>query len=95
MRPPGRKALAAILKTVIVKYDHLFGFSFPYIMLMHQSPTDGKRHRYHHFHVEFYPPHRSRDKIKYLAGCESGAGMFINDTIAEEKAAELRACRSR
>lgn len=95
MKPPERKALAAILKKVIAKYDNLFGFSFPYIMLMHQSPTDGKPHRYHHFHVEFYPPHRSRDKIKYLAGCESGAGMFINDTIAEEKAAELRSCKPR
>jgi hypothetical protein len=29
--------------------------------------------------------------LKYLAGSESGAGMFINDTLAEDKAAELRA----
>jgi len=29
-------------------------------------------------------------KLKYLAGSETGAGMFINDTLAEEKAAELR-----
>jgi UDPglucose--hexose-1-phosphate uridylyltransferase len=85
-----RWALAGILKTVLAKYDHLFGFSMPYIMLMHQTPTDGRRHRSHHFHIEFYPPHRSADKIKYLAGCESGAGTFINDTIVEEKAAELR-----
>jgi len=85
--------LAGVLKTVLVKYDNLFGFSFPYIMLMKQSPTDGKKHPYHHFHIEFYPPHRSRDKIKYLAGCESGAGTFINDTVAEEKAAELRRTR--
>jgi UDPglucose--hexose-1-phosphate uridylyltransferase len=85
--------LAGILKTVLAKYDNLFGFSFPYIMLMHSSPTDGRKHAYHHFHIEFYPPHRSRDKIKFLAGCESGAGTFINDTIAEEKAAELRRTR--
>jgi len=88
-----RWALAGILKTILVKYDNLFGFSMPYIMLMHQTPTgETARRRYssHHFHVEFYPPHRSRDKIKYLAGCESGAGTFINDTIVEEKAAELR-----
>ena len=83
-------SLAGILKTILVKYDGLFGFPFPYMMLMHQTPTDGKRHKYHHFHIEFFPPHRSREKIKYLAGCESGAGTFINDTIPEEKAAELR-----
>jgi len=85
--------LAGILKTVLMKYDSLFGFSFPYIMLMHQEPTDGHQYRHHHFHIEFFPPHRSADKIKYLAGCESGAGTFINDTIPEEKAAELRRCR--
>jgi UDPglucose--hexose-1-phosphate uridylyltransferase len=90
MTPAERWALAGLLKTVLVKYDNLFGFSMPYIMLMHQAPTDGRAHRSHHFHIEFYPPHRTRDKIKYLAGCESGAGTFINDTIVEEKAAELR-----
>jgi len=83
--------LAEMLKTVLVKYDHLFGFSFPYMMVMHQRPTDGADYGYYHFHIEFYPPHRTATKIKYLAGCESGAGTFINDTLAEEKAAELRA----
>lgn len=85
-----RTDLAPILKTVLMKYDGLFGFSFPYMMLMHQSPVDGGEYPYYHFHVEFYPPHRAKDKLKYLAGCETGAGTFINDTSAEEKAEELR-----
>jgi len=80
---------ARILKTITQKYDNLFGFSFPYIMVMHQAPCD-KQYPYYHFHVEFYPPHRSKTKLKYLAGCESGAGTFINDTVPEEKAQELR-----
>lgn len=83
--------LAVLLKIILQKYDHLFNFSFPYMMIMHQKPTDGKSYPYYHFHIEFYPPYRSRDKIKFLAGSESGAGAFINDTLAEEKAAELRA----
>lgn len=83
-------ALARILKMVLMKYDNLFGFSLPYIMVMHQEPTTGEVYDHYHFHIEFYPPHRSRDKLKYLAGCESGAGSFINDTAPEEKAAELR-----
>jgi len=29
--------------------------------------------------VEFYPPNRTRDKLKYLAGSELGAGAFIID----------------
>ena len=84
------KNLSLILKTVLVKYDRLFDFSFPYIMLMHQAPTDGRKHEYTHWHMEFFPPYRTEKKVKYLAGCEAGAGSFINDTLAEEKAAELR-----
>ncbi|MBF0547940.1 MAG: galactose-1-phosphate uridylyltransferase [Candidatus Riflebacteria bacterium] len=82
--------LAILMKSVLQGFDKLFGVSFPYIMAIHQRPTDGKDHDYYHFHIEFYPPLRSAKKIKYLAGSEAGAGMFINDTLAEEKAAELK-----
>ncbi|MCA1594992.1 MAG: galactose-1-phosphate uridylyltransferase, partial [Chloroflexi bacterium] len=82
--------LAAILKLVLLKFDALWGISLPYMMVLHQSPTDGEPHDEFHFHIEFYPPYRTPEKLKYLAGVESGAGTFINDTLAEEKAAELR-----
>jgi UDPglucose--hexose-1-phosphate uridylyltransferase len=75
---------------VLQKYDHLWGFPLPLIMVMHQRPTDGRRHPGCHFHIEFTPPHRSPDRLKYLAGCETGAGTFINDTRAEDTAQELR-----
>ncbi len=91
-RPAEEKGLAEILKWVTLKYDNLFQFSFPYMMLLHQSPTRGK-FPYFHFHIEFYPPHRSKDKLKYLASVETGGGSFLNDSVAEEKAAELRAIR--
>jgi UDPglucose--hexose-1-phosphate uridylyltransferase len=86
-----QRDLAAILKTVLVAFDKLFDLSFPYMMVLHQRPVDGGDYDYYHFHIEFYPPLRTATKLKYLAGSESGAGMFINDTLAEEKAAELRA----
>ncbi|MFH1074064.1 MAG: galactose-1-phosphate uridylyltransferase [Candidatus Firestonebacteria bacterium] len=89
------KNLSTMLKTILVKYDKLFNFSFPYIMLMHQAPTDGKLHKEIHWHIEFYPPYRTEKKVKYLAGCEAGAGSFINDTLAEEKAAELRKIKTK
>ena len=85
-----RRALAAILKVVLLKYDNLWGFALPFVMVMHQRPTDGRRYPGCHFHIEFTPPYRSRDRLKYLAGCETGAGTFINDTTAEAKAQELR-----
>jgi len=43
-----------------------------------------------HVHVELYPPLRSADKLKFLAGSEQGAGTFISDTLPEESAAKLR-----
>ncbi|CAN5521775.1 galactose-1-phosphate uridylyltransferase [soil metagenome] len=82
--------LARILKTVLVKYDQLFGFSLPYIMALHQRPTDGADHESFHLHIELYPPNRTERKLKYLAGSETGAGAFINDTLPEETAERLR-----
>jgi UDPglucose--hexose-1-phosphate uridylyltransferase len=82
--------LAALMKTLLVAYDKLFDISLPYMMVIHQRPSDGEDYDYYHFHIEFYPPLRTKTKLKYLAGSETGAGTFINDTLAEEKAAELR-----
>jgi len=59
-------------------------------MVCHQAPTDGAAHPESHLHFEFYPPLRTATKLKYLAGCEAGAGNFIMDKLAEESAAELR-----
>ncbi|HYP50763.1 MAG TPA: galactose-1-phosphate uridylyltransferase [Pyrinomonadaceae bacterium] len=83
--------LAEILKQVLVAFDKLFNVSFPYMMVLHQKPADGENYDFYHFHIEFYPPLRTATQLKYLAGSETGAGMFINDTLAEDKAAELRA----
>ena len=66
-------------------------FSLPYMMVMHQKPTDGKDWPGSHFHIEFYPPYRTPVKLKYLAGCETGAGTYVNDTLPEDKAKELKA----
>ena len=87
-----RADLARAMKQLLVAYDSLWGFSLPYIMAMHQAPTDGGEYAdCYQFHIEFYPPYRTKDKLKFLAGSEAGAGVYINDTLAEEKAQELRA----
>jgi UDPglucose--hexose-1-phosphate uridylyltransferase len=82
-------SLARTLKALLEKYDRLFHMPLPYVMAMHQKPP-GRGGAHHHFHIEFYPPNRSRDKLKYLAGSELGAGAFILDARAEDTAAELR-----
>jgi UDPglucose--hexose-1-phosphate uridylyltransferase len=88
---PERRDLAAVLKKLLVGYDNLFGFSLPYMMVMHQAPTDGGDHEgVAHFHVEFYPPNRTADKLKYLAGSETGAGAYVVDVLPEATAGTLR-----
>jgi UDPglucose--hexose-1-phosphate uridylyltransferase len=82
--------LANILKDILTKFDNLFGFSFPYMMVFHQKPTDGRDYHYYHFHIEFYPPYRERDKLKFFASVETGAGTITYDYSPEDKAKELR-----
>jgi UDPglucose--hexose-1-phosphate uridylyltransferase len=81
--------LAALIKKVRMKYDNLYGFPMPLMMLLRQSPVTGD-YPYFHFHIDFFPIQRSATKLKYIAGVESGAGTFLNDTVAEQKAKELR-----
>ena len=82
--------LAIIFKQVLTAFDKLFDVSFPYIMAINNRPSDEADYSFFDFHIEFYPPMRTATKLKFLAGSEAGAGMFINDTLPEEKAAELR-----
>lgn len=84
---------AAALEDVLLMFDNLWRAPFPYVMALHQAPTDGKDYSAFHFHVEFHPPLRKPGLLKYLAGPEIGGGNFIADTSPEDKAAELRAAR--
>ena len=87
---PQRMDLARALKTVLLKYDGLWGRPFPYLMAWYQAPTDGEPHPEAHLHAQFYPPYRTRDRLKYLAGTELAAGFFAMDALPEEKARELQ-----
>ena len=78
------------MQAVLVKYDNLWQMPFPYVMALHQAPTDGVQHAGFHFHAEFHPPLRKPNLLKYLAGPEIGGGSFLSDTAPEDKAAELR-----
>ena len=82
------RLLAECLQTLTRGYDTLFARPFPYVMVVHQAPTD--RGFQGHLHVEFYPPLRTADKLKYPAGSEQGAGTFVGDTLPEDCAEALR-----
>ena len=82
---------AAVLKSILVRFDNLWQMPFPYVMPLHQAPTDGGDYSGFHFHIEFHPPLRKPNLLKYLAGPEVGGGNFLSDTAPHERAADLRA----
>jgi UDPglucose--hexose-1-phosphate uridylyltransferase len=86
--PQELSSLSVGLQAIARGYDALFDRPFPYMMVVHQAPTDGDLQG--HLRVEFYTPLRSATKLKYLAGSEQGAGAFISDKLPEQAAAELR-----
>ncbi len=83
--------LAAAIKNAAGTLDSLFDYTFPYMMCIHQAPVNSGDVSDFHFHIEFYPPMRSRDKQKFNASSETGAWAHCNPTCPEEKAEELRA----
>jgi UDPglucose--hexose-1-phosphate uridylyltransferase len=87
--PAELRALGRSLQRIVRGFDALFARPFPYVMVVHQAPTGAAGGR-GHLHVEFYPPLRTADKLKYLAGSEQGAGAYISDVLPEESAAALR-----
>ena len=88
--------LAQILQETAGMLDSLFDYTFPYMMCMYQNPVNGEDvSDCYHFHIAFYPPMRSADKIKFNASSETGAWAHCNPTAPEEKAKELREAHKR
>ena len=85
-------ALAMIYREVLARFDNLFAMPFPNITVFQNAPVGGDTDpEPYHFHIEFYPPLRSPDKLKYMAGFESGGGNIVNPSLPRESAAALRA----
>lgn len=83
------KDLSYLLKKVLLKFDKLWNRPFPYLMTINQAPVKGD-FPFAHLFFQITPPYRSKDKLKFLAGTELGAGVFVNDSLPEDKAEELK-----
>lgn len=86
--------LADILKKVTGSFDTLFDRLFPYMMCIHQTPVNCEEYKdskdYYHFHIEFYPPLRDANRIKYYASSEMGAWAACNTLAVEQTSEQLR-----
>jgi UDPglucose--hexose-1-phosphate uridylyltransferase len=84
-----RDALSAMLKQILVRYDNLFGTSFPYSMGWHGAPYDDDVAHWQ-LHAHFYPPLlRSATVRKFMVGFEM-LGEAQRDLTPEAAAAQLR-----
>ena len=84
-------SLAAIYSEVMIRYDNLFQMPFPNITIFQNAPcSKAVDPEPFHFYIEFCTPLRSRDKLKYMAGFETGGGNIINPSLPNKSAEELR-----
>jgi UDPglucose--hexose-1-phosphate uridylyltransferase len=87
---PQRDGLADLLVDVLARLDRLFDSPLPYMLWIHQRPTDGGPWPEAHLHVHIVSPMRSPDVQRYVAAGELGSGVFVNPVVPEDAAAALR-----
>lgn len=87
--PPELDELGDFQLDLLGRFARLFATPAPYISAWHQAPVRIGRRDFA-LHLELFTPRRSDDKLKYLAGAESGMDAFANDVLPEQAAARLR-----
>ena len=86
-----REAFGPLYLDVLRRFDALFGRPAPYIAAWHQAPVaDTEARRAFAAHLQVLSIRRAPGKLKYLAGTESGMGVWNNDIVPEEAAHRLR-----
>ncbi len=89
LRGAARAELPEVLHDLFGRFAQLFDKPAPYISGWHQAPVRTGREDFA-LHLELFTLRRANDKLKFLAGSESGMGAFANDIVPEAAAARLR-----
>lgn len=85
-----RDDFAVVYLEVLRRLDGLYDKPLPYIAAWHQAPVRTGR-ELSWLHLEVFSVLRSADRLKYLAGTESGMAVWISDITPEQVASRLRA----
>ncbi len=89
LSPTQRAAFGPLYLDLLTRLDALYDAPLPYIAAWRQAPVDVGRDVWG-LHLAVFSIRRSADKLKYLAGSESGMGAFVSDVVPEAVAARLR-----
>lgn len=84
-----RAELPEVYLDLLGRFARLFDRPAPYISAWHQAPVRAGRADFG-LHLELFTIRRTSDKLKYLAGSESGMDAFANDVAPEAAAEALR-----
>ena len=83
--------LAELYQQMAKTYNVLFQRESPNISLIYNAPCDGHADNANwQLHIVMQPPLREPDKLKYLAGYESGSANIVNPVQPEIAADSLR-----
>lgn len=82
--------LGHVLGEGLRRLDALFGAPMPYMLWVHQRPTDGNVWPQAHVHIHVAPLLRGPGVARYVAAGELGSGVYFNPVVPEEAAATLR-----
>jgi UDPglucose--hexose-1-phosphate uridylyltransferase len=85
-----RDEIAVLYKRIVSALDLLYDTPTPYIAAWHQAPVRRARDTAR-LMLQVTSPRRAADKLKYLAGSETGMGAFVGDVAPEQAAGRLRA----
>ncbi|HVM10278.1 MAG TPA: galactose-1-phosphate uridylyltransferase [Acidimicrobiales bacterium] len=88
--PDDRDALSSVLADVLARLDQLFDAPMPYMLWVHQRPTDGREWPAAHLHLHIAPVYRRAESLRYVAAGELGSGVWFNPIIPEDAAETLR-----
>ena len=87
-----RDDFAVLYSATLKRLDALYDRRLPYIAGWHQAPVN-RDHDLAYLHLEVLSVQRAADKMKFLAGSESGMAVWINDSTPEQIARMLREAR--
>jgi UDPglucose--hexose-1-phosphate uridylyltransferase len=88
--PQLRAGLGMILVECLTRLERLLGSVTPYMLWVHQRPTDGNDWPAAHLHVHVAPVMRAPGMVRHFASAEFGAGMLFNSVDPGDAAAQLR-----
>lgn len=89
LQPAELDELADFQLDLLGRFARLFATPAPYISAWHQAPVRAGRRDFA-LHLELFTLRRADDKMKYLAGAESGMDAFTSDVLPERIADRLR-----